>query len=76
MEFSTYIFSILPLPIFLFRSLPSKLKLYKGHQINEHKEEHSKQNKILTKIWNWEVKRLSKGKKIPFGGSCLIVAKK
>jgi 2-polyprenyl-3-methyl-5-hydroxy-6-metoxy-1,4-benzoquinol methylase len=78
---STYIFSILPLPVFLFRSLPSKLGLnkksnnLKKHQ-NEHKQKKGILNKILQKIWKWELSRVNRNKKIPIGGSCFVIGKK
>lgn len=80
-EYSTYIFSILPLPVFLFRSLPIKLGLNKkSNNLEKHQNEHkSKKNiisSILKKIWNWEVKRVNNNAQIPFGGSCFIVGKK
>jgi 2-polyprenyl-3-methyl-5-hydroxy-6-metoxy-1,4-benzoquinol methylase len=79
--FSTYIFSILPLPVFLFRSIPSRLGLSKNsNKIDKYKREHSSNrgffSSILDSIWNWELKRIKNSKKIPFGGSCFIVAKK
>jgi 2-polyprenyl-3-methyl-5-hydroxy-6-metoxy-1,4-benzoquinol methylase len=79
--YSTYIFSILPIPVFLFRTLPSKLGLNKNsndldkHQ-NEHKENKGLVSKILDKIWAWELGQVKKNKRIPFGGSSFIVAKK
>lgn len=55
---STYIFSILPLPIFLFRSLPSKLGFNKNsHKLEKHQNEHKQKkgilNKFMQRIWNW-----------------------
>jgi len=80
-EFSTYIFSILPIPVFFFRSLPSRLGLNKNankidKHINEHKSKKGIADKVLNSIWRWELNRIKKGKKIPFGGSCLVVARK
>lgn len=79
--YSTYIFSILPIPIFLFRSLPSRLgfnkksnDIYK-HQ-NEHRQKQGILNKVLGKIWNWELSRINRNKYIPMGGSCFVVGKK
>ncbi len=78
---STYIFSILPLPVFLFRSLPSKLGLNKKpselqkHQ-NEHKPKKGILDKVMQKIWKWELSRINKNKNIPIGGSCFVIAKK
>ncbi|MBD01336.1 MAG: hypothetical protein CL841_08460 [Crocinitomicaceae bacterium] len=78
---STYIFSILPLPVFLFRSLPSKLGLNKkSNDLEKHKNEHKQKkgflNHIMKKIWNWELSRINSNKKIPIGGSCFVVGKK
>lgn len=79
--YSTYIFSLLPIPVFLLRTLPSKLGFYKKPaELNELKSSHSVRNgflsKIIDKLWKCELKWIQKGRKIPFGGSCLVVAKK
>ena len=78
---STYIFSILPIPVFLFRSLPSKLGLNKkSNDLEKHKNEHQQKkgflNHIMQKIWNWELSRINSNKKIPVGGSCFVIGKK
>ena len=79
-EYFTYIFSILPVPIFLFRVLPCRVKLRKNESQKRTKNEHEKRNgltgNILQKIWDSEIKAISNKKSIPFGGSCLLVAKK
>ena len=79
-EYFTYIFSILPIPIFLFRTLPTKLSLKKNESQKRIKNEHKKRNGLtgntLQKIWDSELKAISKQKSIPLGGSCLLVAKK
>ena len=79
-EYFTYIFSIAPIPIFLFRTLPTKLNLQKKEiqkrTKNEHKIRKGLAGNILQKIWNSELKTIFKQKSIPFGGSCLLVAKK
>jgi SAM-dependent methyltransferase len=80
-KYSTYIFSILPLPIFLFRSMPSKLGLNKkSNDIEKHQNEHRNKkgvlNDFMQKVWDWEVQRIKNLKKIKFGGSYLVVAKK
>jgi 2-polyprenyl-3-methyl-5-hydroxy-6-metoxy-1,4-benzoquinol methylase len=78
---STYIFSILPIPVFLFRSIPSRLGLNKNssklekHQ-NEHKQKKGLVNNILQRIWKWELSRVENDKKIRIGGSCFVIAKK
>ena len=78
-EFSSYIFSILVLPLFLIRVLPSKLKLRnksKAKVQNEHKKSSGVVGKILDSIWSWELGRINSQKSMPFGSSCIIVARK
>ncbi len=80
-EYATYIFSILPIPIFFFRSLPVKLGLVKhSKNADKYKNEHSQRmgmtGKLLGKTWNMELKRIKNKKKMSFGSSCLIVAHK
>lgn len=81
-EYSTYIFSILPIPIFLFRTLPSKLGLNKkSNNLDKHKREHEKKSgffdSILNLIWRYELNKINKGEKIPsIGGSCFVIARK
>ncbi len=79
--YSTYIFSILPLAVFLFRALPSKLGFNKNSgDLNKHKNEHQSKpgllDSILNSIWQYEVNRISAGKSITIGGSCFVVATK
>jgi 2-polyprenyl-3-methyl-5-hydroxy-6-metoxy-1,4-benzoquinol methylase len=78
---STYIFSILPLPVFLFRSLPSKLGLNKkSNELQKHQKEHKQKkgilNNIMLRIWKWELSRVNRNKNIPIGGSCFVIGKK
>jgi hypothetical protein len=80
-EYSTYIFSILPIPILLFRCLPYRLGLAKkSEDLNKNEQEHKEKKGILSgllnSIWNWEINRIKKNKRIYFGGSCFVVAKK
>lgn len=83
-EYSTYIFSILPIPVYFFRALPSKLnKIIKNtdsKDLSKYKTEHENKEgfigKFLSRIWNLELGRVRNDKKIAFGGSCFVVAKK
>lgn len=80
-EYSTYIFSILPIPILFFRTIPSKLGLkINSNDLAKHKKVHKSKkgiiNLIMQKIWNWELRNIKNSKKINFGGSCFIVGKK
>lgn len=79
--YSTYIFSILPLPILLTRTLRYKLGFAKKKEdLSSHTKEHQQKNgfvsAILNKIWHYEQNCIKSGKSIAFGGSCFIVAKK
>jgi hypothetical protein len=79
--FSTYIFSILPAPIFFLRTIPSLLGFSKNSDdLEKHKSEHAKKkgiiNSLVQKIWAKELSCIKNERKIPFGGSCFIVAKK
>tara|TARA_B100000519_G_scaffold200416_1_gene213539 strand:- start:3 stop:833 length:831 start_codon:yes stop_codon:yes gene_type:complete len=79
--YSTYIFSILPLPIFLFRKVPSILGFLKNVEKNgTHRSTHKKRNnllgKLIERIWEWELSKIEKNKKIPFGGSCFLIGQK
>lgn len=80
-EYATYIFSILPIPVFIFRTIPSLLLFNKNaSDLNKHKKEHSQRkgilSSILNKIWIKEINYIKQKKKIPFGGSCFVIAKK
>lgn len=80
-EYSTYIFSILPMAVFLFRVIPDKLGLNKStNSTDKHKKEHQIKKGIIDKalswIWKAELNKIGKGEKIRIGGSCLVVAKK
>lgn len=75
--YATYIFSILPLPIFLFRTIPGKLGISKSPSDAGNKnKEHKHDNPILKKVWDWELNRIRANKTIGFGGTCLVVARK
>jgi hypothetical protein len=79
--YKTYIFSFLPLPVFLFRSLPRRLKSSRN-QVDMKKMEREHGDgaglgiKLINKICSWELDRINRSKSMPFGGSCLIVARR
>lgn len=80
-EYSTYIFSILTVAVFLFRALPSKLGLNKNSDsFDKHKNEHKRKKGIIDEVLNWiwkfELNKIRKGSKIPIGGSCFVIARK
>ena len=80
-HYKSYLFSILPLPIWLFRSLPSKVGIGKGGgEFARHKKHHGVDNRLYAKLSNFllkpELRRIKNGKKVHFGSSCFIVAQK
>lgn len=80
-SFQTYFFSILPIPIFLFRTMPDKIiKRDKDLSSEKYKTEHSERKgitgKITDQIWAWELSKIRNLEKVPFGGSCLVAARK
>jgi 2-polyprenyl-3-methyl-5-hydroxy-6-metoxy-1,4-benzoquinol methylase len=80
-EYATYIFSILPIPVFIFRTIPYLLGFNrKSDSLQKQKQEHSEKkgiiSSVLNKIWNKEISYINQKKKILFGGSCFIIARK
>ena len=76
-EFASYFFWPLPVPMFLARCLPERLGLRKretrSHRITrEHASDRGQANRILAP----EVRRLRGGARIPFGASTIAVAVK
>ena len=79
-QFSSYIFRFLPLPVFLFRSLPYRIGLSKGKKkANNISRDHAVRGgiggKLLDLLLQPEIGNLTKKNPMMFGGSCLIVAK-
>jgi hypothetical protein len=79
---STYFYSFLIFPIFFFRTLKQKIQGADIQDVNnlaKAKSEHGDQGilvAIMKPIWKLELWMIRKGIKIPFGSSCLVVAKK
>lgn len=73
--YSTYVFHFLPIPIFIMRSLPNKLN-HRATKVDElkHKANHNKNSWIVEKLLNLELAAVTRGIRIPFGSSCLVVA--
>ena len=78
-EFASYLFSPLPLPIALLRSLPFRLGMSRqGRErfAQEHSSGRGWMSRCLEVVLGWERRSLQHGRPIPFGSSCLIVARK
>ncbi len=78
--FASYFFFMLPLPIFLMRTIPSRLGLRKQEAWDSYQQEHKQQTglagRVLARLFDGESKRLAQSKRIPFGGSILAAAQK
>jgi len=79
-EFSSYIFRLLPLPIFFLRTLPYKIGISKkARKTSTISRDHAVQGGISRSIFDMilqsEIYNLRKKRSMVFGGSCLIVAK-
>jgi SAM-dependent methyltransferase len=75
----SYFFSVLILPLFFLRTLASKLglrSLVEGKVSSEHKQGSGLFSKFLDFVWKMEMNIVSKQRIIPFGTSCLCVARK
>ncbi len=76
-EYASYFFSLLPLPIFLLRTLarrPSEKSVQdKGPEVSDHKREFPA---LIKKIFAWEVASMANSKKIPIGSSIFLRARK
>jgi hypothetical protein len=79
-EFSSYYFRFLPVPIALFRALPYRMGLSLSQDTTQAvARDHAVQGgviaNVLAFILNSETENLKNNKAMCFGGSCLIVAK-
>lgn len=78
--FASYFFFMLPPPIFIFRSIPTRLGMRNQEAWNSYRQEHQQQpglvGSVLARMLDWEYRRLAGGKALPFGGSLLAVAEK
>ncbi len=77
-EAATYIFAALPLPLFLFRTLPSALGFRTGADIEAAGREHAVSarpaGRVLDRLLQAELRRVTGGRAMPFGTSCLVAA--
>lgn len=78
-EFCSYIFRFLPLPVFLLRTLPYKIGFSMGKKKTNISRDHAAKGgvtgKILDSLLKPEIDNLNKKIPMMFGSSCLIVAK-
>lgn len=79
-EFATYFFSLLPLPIFLMRSVVGRLGIRRTSRqdlrLREHQTPAGAPGAFLDRLLAMERFRLRRGRRIPIGSSLLAVARK
>jgi 2-polyprenyl-3-methyl-5-hydroxy-6-metoxy-1,4-benzoquinol methylase len=78
-EFVSYFFAMLPLPIFLLRSIPSRLRLRRKVTSEQTLQEHAgrgTQSGFMNALLQRERRRLAAGKRLSFGSSIVAVARK
>lgn len=81
LEYATYFFSFLPLPILFCRVLPSRLgrgtKQYSASAVrSNHEAGRPMTRRLLETMTSWELSRIAQQRPLPFGGSCLAVARR
>jgi SAM-dependent methyltransferase len=76
-DFATYFFWPLPFPLFLLRTLPSRL----GRRTSLDPQQTASElrpspfiERMMTSLLDWERRRLQRGSTVPIGTSCLAVA--
>jgi hypothetical protein len=73
-DYSTYFFSLLPLPILLFRVLPSRIGIRRAPTRQQLAAEHgSGAGTLVERALKWELSAVRKGRLVPTGSSCLVV---
>jgi 2-polyprenyl-3-methyl-5-hydroxy-6-metoxy-1,4-benzoquinol methylase len=78
-EFASYIFAPLPIPIFLFRSLPYRLRVTRMSGGSIESQDHTIKGGLAGRMLSWildkEIANIATNKPMQFGGSCLVVAR-
>ncbi|MDB6151975.1 MAG: hypothetical protein JWL90_428 [Chthoniobacteraceae bacterium] len=74
--FASYFFAILPLPLFLLRTLPSFFGRRRLAPRTYKKLHQPRTGRLPGHLLNLEQKRIERGAALPFGSSCLLVAEK
>ena len=75
----TYFFSLLWLPLLIFRVLPQRFGFKKDEtkrRASEHVSSRSIKGRLVKWLLAWEIFFIKNGFSIPFGTSCIIIAKK
>lgn len=71
--FASYFFSILPLPLFALRSVPS-LFGRRALPAASYRKLHRERSTLSEAFWQAEARAIARGRRIPIGTSCLVAA--
>lgn len=75
-EFSTYIFRPLPLPILLMRAIPYRLGWHVSEDNSrDHAVAEGRKKNLLARLLDSEVDNIKRRRPMRFGASCLVVAR-
>ena len=79
-DYSTYIFRPLPIPILMLRALPYRLGLGKSagntrDPSNDHRPPPGRVAAIMNSMLRQEIRNIERNSRMSFGGSCLLVAR-
>lgn len=76
--YETYIFSLLAVPVFLFRTLPTRLGVQprrsQERRTKIHAADNERRSAVVERLFSWELHWIKGRRKLPLGGSCLMVA--
>lgn len=79
-DYTTYFFTILLLPLFLFRTIPYLMKLSKVYTTEQFQKEMTPATTLFSPALNfllkWELNKIKTRKSLPFGSSIIIAAHK
>ncbi len=79
-EYASYFFFLLPLPILLGRTIPTLFGLRKQEEWGRYQDEHHRQAGLvgygLNTLLNGELAWIRRKRALPLGGSCLLAARK
>lgn len=76
-EFASYIFAVLPVPVLMRRTIPSRLGIRSVASPDSASDHLSsiRVHGLLGFLFAWELKAIESQRSIPFGSSCLLVGR-
>lgn len=74
-DYSTYIFRFLPLPILLLRALPYRLGIGRSVGARDPASDHQAGGGLMASLLGSEIRNIEGRRRMSFGGSCLLAAR-